>query len=91
MNTSPNKNSKENLKEQKEHTCSLILHNDDINTFEYIIESLIEICHHDPYQASQCAVLAHYKGACEIKHGIKDELYQLQNYFNDKNIYVTIE
>jgi ATP-dependent Clp protease adaptor protein ClpS len=89
MRTSPKR--KENLKQKNELSYSLILHNDDKNTFEYIIESLIEICHHDPYQASQCALLAHYKGKCDIKRGKKENLQKLASYFNKKNIQVTLE
>lgn len=47
----------------------IILHNDDINTFEHVIVSLMEICDHDPFQAEQCAWLVHYKGKCSVKRG----------------------
>jgi ATP-dependent Clp protease adaptor protein ClpS len=52
----------------------LILFNDDHNTFEYVIESLIEVCLHEPPQAEQCALIAHYKGKCGIKTGPAEEL-----------------
>ena len=47
----------------------LILYNDDVNTFEFVIESLIEVCGHYPEQAEQCALVAHTKGKCVIKTG----------------------
>lgn len=47
----------------------IILHNDDVNTFEHVIVSLMEICDHDPFQAEQCAWLVHYKGKCSVKRG----------------------
>jgi len=47
----------------------IILHNDDVNTFEHVIVSLMEICDHDPHQAEQCAWLVHYKGRCSVKRG----------------------
>ena len=45
----------------------LTLHDDDLHTFEYVIESLIEVCNHDMEQAEQCTYLVHYKGKCEVK------------------------
>lgn len=47
----------------------IILHNDDVNTFEHVIVSLMEICDHDPLQAEQCAWLVHYTGKCSVKRG----------------------
>ncbi|HEX7868723.1 MAG TPA: ATP-dependent Clp protease adaptor ClpS, partial [Chryseobacterium sp.] len=44
----------------------LILHNDDIHTFDDVIEALIQICKHDPIQAEQCTMLVHYKGKCTV-------------------------
>jgi ATP-dependent Clp protease adapter protein ClpS len=47
----------------------LILFNDDFNTFEHVIKSLVEICGHDSIQAEQCALLAHFNGSCEVRTG----------------------
>jgi len=47
----------------------IILYNDDFNTFEFVIESLIKICRHDREQAEQCTYLVHYKGKCSVKKG----------------------
>lgn len=59
---------KENhVDEGNKHT--LILYNDDFNTFDHVIESLVEVCGHDSIQAEQCALLTHFKGSCEIKTG----------------------
>jgi ATP-dependent Clp protease adaptor protein ClpS len=55
----------------------LILFNDDINTFEHVIESLIEVCGHDACQAEQCALVAHVNGKCSIKTGPFDSLKPL--------------
>lgn len=52
----------------------IVLHNDDVNTFDWVIECLIEICEHSPEQAEQCAILVHYKGKCGVKTGAYDEL-----------------
>ncbi len=47
----------------------LILHNDDVHSFDYVIDSLIEVCEMDATQAEQCTYLVHYKGKCDIKKG----------------------
>lgn len=52
----------------------LVLHNDDVNTFDFVIECLIEICKHTPEQAEQCTLLVHYKGKCTVKTGSMDLL-----------------
>ncbi|MFY8069570.1 MAG: ATP-dependent Clp protease adaptor ClpS [Flavobacterium sp.] len=52
----------------------IVLHNDDVNTFDYVIETLIRVCKHDALQAEQCALLVHYKGKCTVKTGTIEEL-----------------
>lgn len=52
----------------------LILFNDDINTFDFVIETLIEVCGHDPQQAENCTLIAHFKGKCAIKTGALEDL-----------------
>lgn len=52
----------------------LVLYNDEVNTFEYVIKVLVEVCGHDPCQAEQCAMITHYKGQCQIMHGSKNLL-----------------
>lgn len=52
----------------------LVLYNDDVNTFDFVIDSLIEICKHTLEQAQQCTFLIHYKGKCTVKTGSMEEL-----------------
>lgn len=52
----------------------IILFNDDVNTFDHVIETLIRVCKHDALQAEQCAILVHYKGKCSVKNGSIEEL-----------------
>lgn len=47
----------------------IILFNDDVNTFDHVIETLIRVCDHTPEQAEQCAILVHYTGKCAVKTG----------------------
>lgn len=59
---------------QKEKLHEIILYNDDHNTFDHVIETLMIVCEHTPEQAEQCALLVHYKGKCGVKTGTYDEL-----------------
>ena len=52
----------------------IVLHNDDVNTFDHVIDTLIRVCNHDELQAEQCALLVHYKGKCTGKTGSIEEL-----------------
>ncbi|MBT8385379.1 MAG: ATP-dependent Clp protease adaptor ClpS [Bacteroidia bacterium] len=52
----------------------IILFNDDVHTFEFVINSLMDVCDHSPEQAEQCTYLVHYKGKCAVKTGEYDEL-----------------
>jgi ATP-dependent Clp protease adaptor protein ClpS len=56
----------------------LILINDDIHTFDYVIDALIEVCKHTKVQATQCTMLVHYKGRCDVKKGSLKDLKQLR-------------
>lgn len=69
----------------------LILWNDDVNTFEHVIESLIEICKHTHEQAEQCALLVHTKGKCDVKSGTFDYLRPMAEALIDRGINATID
>ncbi len=56
----------------------LILYNDEIHTFDYVMESLIEVCGHSSVQAEQCTIITHYKGQCDVKKGMREELQEMQ-------------
>ena len=66
--------------------CSLILYNDDVNTFDHVILSLVEVCGHDPLQAEQCALLVHFKGSCEIKKGSSRLLNSMSKSLSSKGL-----
>lgn len=57
------------LLEEQDEVYKLVLHNDDVNTFDFVIDCLIEICGHTMEQAEQCTLLVHYKGKCTVKTG----------------------
>lgn len=52
----------------------IVLFNDDVNTFDHVIDTLIYACDHVPEQAEQCAILVHYKGKCTVKTGSYEDL-----------------
>ncbi len=47
----------------------IVLYNDDVNTFDFVIDSLVTVCDHTLEQAEQCTILVHYKGKCAVKTG----------------------
>lgn len=55
------------IQETPQH--EIILHNDEVNTFDFVIDSLINVCDHTLEQAEQCTTLVHYKGKCAVKTG----------------------
>lgn len=55
--------------EQEVNQHEIVLFNDDVNTFDFVIDSLIEVCDHTLEQAEQCTILVHYKGKCTVKTG----------------------
>ncbi len=69
----------------------LMLYNDDFNTFDFVIKSLVEVCDHTAVQAEQCATITHFKGRCEIKKGLKKELQPMQVELIKRNLKALIE
>jgi ATP-dependent Clp protease adaptor protein ClpS len=62
------------IEEQVGINNEIVLYNDDVNTFDHVIDTLIRVCQHTAEQAEQCAILVHYKGKCTVKTGHYDEL-----------------
>ena len=58
---------------------NLVVFNDDVNSFDHVIATLIDVCAHTPEQAEQCTLLIHYKGKCAVKNGSWDELVPMRN------------
>jgi ATP-dependent Clp protease adaptor protein ClpS len=70
---------------------SLIVWNDEVNTFDWVIETLIEICGHSQEQAEQCALLIHTRGKYAVKNGSYDFLKPLCDAITHRKIGATIE
>jgi ATP-dependent Clp protease adaptor protein ClpS len=69
----------------------LIIYNDDYNTFEHVIESLIKVCEHNPIQAEQCTYIIHHNGKCQVKRGEYELLEPLCTALLDRGISAEIE
>ena len=69
----------------------IVLHNDDVNTFDHVINSLIEVCEHTLEQAEQCAMLVHYKGKCTVKSGSEIVLIPICETLTEKGLSAVLE
>lgn len=76
---------------KEEATKALLLYNDDVNTFEFVTESLIKVCEHDVLQAEQCTYLVHYTGKCVVKNGTFKKLKPLCEALLEKGLSAKIE
>ena len=70
---------------------SLVLFNDEVNTFDFVIETLIDVCGHDPLQAEQCTILVHFKGKCAVKSGTYKELKPVYTEMLNRKLTVSIK
>ena len=88
-----NPDSKEllDLLEEKVANHSIILYNDDFNTFDHVISCLVQICNHEVIQAEQCAWIVHTNGKCIVKSGEYQELEPLCTSLLDKGLSAIIE
>jgi ATP-dependent Clp protease adaptor protein ClpS len=69
----------------------LIIYNDDFNTFDHVIDSLIKVCEHSPVQAEQCTWIIHFNGKCQVKRGEYDTLEPLCTALLDRGLSAVIE
>lgn len=71
--------------------CNLVVWNDEVNTFEWVIETLMEVCGHSAEQAEQCAYIIHYQGKYAVKNGSYDDLKPECDAITERGIGATIE
>ncbi|BAV04813.1 ATP-dependent Clp protease adaptor protein ClpS [Filimonas lacunae] len=74
-----------------EQPWSLVVWNDEVNTFDWVIETLIEVCDHSQEQAEQCALMIHFKGKYAVKNGDYDTLKPMCDAITERGIGATIE
>ena len=85
----PQKLGSEGLDQQ--NLTKLVLHNDEINTFDYVMEVLVEVCDHSLTQAEQCATITHFKGKCEVKSGSFASMKELRYQLISRGLKATVE
>lgn len=73
------------------NTRNLILYNDDVNSFDFVIRVLVSICKHTFEQAEQCTFLIHFKGKCSVKNGSYEDLKPLRDAITEKGIKAVIQ
>ncbi|MFT4968765.1 MAG: ATP-dependent Clp protease adaptor protein ClpS [Chitinophagales bacterium] len=72
-------------------TSQLIIHNDEVNTFDWVIKALMTVCKHRYEQAEQCAIIIHSKGKYAVKEGSLKQLKPMKDAIAERGINVTIE
>ncbi|MBI3509921.1 MAG: ATP-dependent Clp protease adaptor ClpS [Bacteroidetes bacterium] len=79
------------LEEQLTDIHDLIVYNDDVNTFDWVIKTLMEVCGHNALQAEQCALLIHNTGKCGVKRGSMEDLIPVCETILERGISARIE
>jgi ATP-dependent Clp protease adaptor protein ClpS len=72
-------------------TSKLVVHNDEVNTFDWVIQALIDVCKHTFEQAEQCSYFIHYKGKYAVKTGSLEKLKPMKDAITERGISATIE
>ena len=74
MSTKEKVRERVSVKEAIQLDNEIVVYNDDVNTFDHVIETLIRVCNHTPEQAEQCSLIVHYNGKCTVKTGSYEKL-----------------
>lgn len=74
MSTKEKVREKNSLKQATSINNEIVVYNDDVNTFDHVIDTLIYVCEHSPEQAEQCSLIIHYNGKCTVKTDVFEKL-----------------
>ncbi len=85
------KQPEQDKKTERKNNRFLILHNDDNHSFDYVIDALIKVCEHNAEQATQCTLITHYKGKCDVKKGSFTYLSPLKKALVARELTATID
>lgn len=77
--------------EQTVETSQLVVHNDEVNTFDWVIKALMTVCKHSYEQAEQCSILIHTRGKYAVKEGSFNQLRPMKDAITERGINATIE
>ena len=91
MATITKKKTKSKVDEILSKPYRLVLHNDDHNTFDWVITCLMKICKHEQEQAAQCAHIIHYNGKCDVKYGDLDTISKMKDKLRSAGLSATME
>jgi ATP-dependent Clp protease adaptor protein ClpS len=91
MSTITKKKTESKVDEILSKPYRLDLHNDDHNSFDWVITCLIKICGHEAEQANQCAQLVHYKGKCDVKYGDYETISTMKEKLQNAGLSVTMD
>jgi ATP-dependent Clp protease adaptor protein ClpS len=69
----------------------LVLFNDEVNTFDFVIDCLMTVCRHEPMQAEQCTLIVHYNGKCAVKNGSWEKLEPMCTALLDRGLTAEIQ
>lgn len=78
-------------KKAEKRDNDLVLHNDEVNSFDYVIDTLIDICNHDREQAEQCSIIVHNNGKCGVKKGTVKYLRPMCQALIERGLTASIE
>lgn len=79
------------VKKSLENQKNIVLYNDEVNSFDHVIDCLIKYCKHTPIQATQCSMIVHNNGKCEVKKGSFDDLLPVYSALLDNQLKVEIQ
>ncbi len=91
MATITKKKTKSKVDEILSKPYKLVLHNDDYNTFDWVITCLMKVCGHEFEQASQCAHIVHFSGKCDVKYGDIETISTMKDKLKSAGLSVTME
>jgi len=91
MATITKKKTESKVEEILSKPYKLILHNDDYNTFDWVITCLMKICKHENEQANQCAHIIHYNGKCDVKYGDIETISNMKDKLRNAGLSATME
>jgi ATP-dependent Clp protease adaptor protein ClpS len=77
--------------EKTTETQKLVIYNDEVNTFDWVIETLIKVCKHSPIQAEQCSIFIHTLGKYAVKEGSYKKLKPMKDAITERGISAVIE
>jgi len=86
MSTEVELEEKVGAKAKTDNGKNLIIYNDDFNSFDHVIESLVKVCTHEVIQAEQCTWIIHYNGKCAVKEGGMDSLLPMRRALSERGI-----